>query len=291
MKAKPFVKWAGGKRQLIKVLDSNLPDMSRIKSYAEPFLGGGAMFFHMAQKYQSIKAFWLSEKNETLFYTWLSVQTEVNDLIGFLKVFSDEFHSISKKRRKDFYYLFRDVFNESREKQLSPIKFTEMIAIFIFLNKTCFNGLWRVNKSGKFNVPSGTYTQPKICDEINLRLSSDLLIRKNISYSLGNFDAFGEIFDDETFVYFDPPYRPVSQTSSFTSYTKSGFNDENQIQLAHFYREMDKKGAKLMLSNSDDPFFDELYDGYRIERIQANRAINSNGKKRGKVGEILVMNY
>ena len=194
--------------------------------------------------------------------------------------------------RKYFYYTVRDKFNNSK---LSPETSTEKAALFIFLNKTCFNGLYRVNKKGQFNVPMGAYKNPTICDDENLRNISEAL--QNVTIVCGDYTLSKSFIDKNTFVYIDPPYRPISHTSGFTSYNTEAFDDNEQIRLAKFINEINDCGAKIVLSNSDpkninkdDNFFDDLYKNYKINRIEANRAINSKGDKRGKINELLICN-
>jgi DNA adenine methylase len=301
-RVKPFLKWAGGKRQLIGQLERHFPPElkdSEIKRYVEPFIGGGALFFHIAQTY-NVDEFFISDINAQLILAYQVVQKEVETLIGFLDELKNKYMEGKAEEREELFYKIRAEFNASGEDvdltviEANSIKRT---AQFIFLNRTCFNGLYRVNSSGGFNVPFGRYKKPKLCDKKNLRAVSTLI--QDVEIKPGDFTLCRKFVDANTFVYFDPPYRPISKTSSFTSYSKAGFNDDDQAKLADFYRALHQKGAKLMLSNSDpksseptDDFFDDLYQGFTIQRkVQSKRMINRNGNGRGDVTELLVMNY
>ena len=221
------------------------------------------------------------------------IKEKVQELINELKIFEDEFLVKVKEDRKEYYYVKREQFNKLKlENDNEEVRYA---ALMIFLNRTCFNGLYRVNKKGLFNVPMGDYKNPKICDEENLINISKKL--KNVDIIYGDYKKSYDFVDENTFVYFDPPYRPLNQTSSFTSYTEYTFGDKEQIELSEYFKLLNEKGAKLLLSNSDpknenieDNFFDDLYKEFDINRIEASRAINSNGGKRGKITEILVNN-
>lgn len=300
--AKPFLKWAGGKGQLIESLANLFPSEmkeGKTKKYAEPFIGGGALFFYVAQNYPSIEQFFISDVNAELVLAYRTIQREVEKLIAWLEKLEKSYHALSASEQKDYFYDQRERFNE----KLSSIDFenfqetwVERTAEIIFLNRTCFNGLFRVNSKGKFNVPFGDYKNPKICDAENLRAVSALLQKTEIQH--GDFTASEKFIDSNTFVYFDPPYRPISKTASFTSYSKFEFDDEAQKRLAEYYARLDKQGARLMLSNSDpknenpdDHFFEDLYKDFHIERVNASRMINSDSTKRGKIKELVIMNY
>lgn len=301
-KAKPFMKWAGGKGQLIEKLVSLFPteiNSNKIKKYAEPFIGGGALFFYVAQSYPSIEEFFISDANVELILAYKTIRKDVESLISLLEKKEKHYHSLDSIKQKTFFYEEREKFNE----KLLGIDFKnfqnewiERTATIIFLNRTCFNGLFRVNSKGEFNVPFGDYKNPKICDVDNLQAVSNLLQRTEIE--LGDFTVSEKFVDVNTFVYFDPPYRPISKTAHFTSYSKFEFGDEAQKRLAEYYVLLSKKGAKLMLSNSDpknenlsDNFFEDLYNGFYIERVDATRMINSNSTKRGKITELVIKNY
>lgn len=289
---KPFVKWAGGKRQLLPIIIKNLPKElieNRIKTYIEPFVGGGAVFFYIVENYKLDRII-LNDKNEELIDVYRVIQNNVDALIDELRKVEKEYLSLDENGRKAYFYEKRDQYNSNKKDRI-------LTAVnFIFLNRTCFNGLYRVNKKGEFNVPYGRYKNPTILDEENLRNVSICL--KNVELHSGDFEEIENYVDDKSFIYLDPPYRPLDATSNFTSYDKGEFNDDDQKRLAAFYRLLNEKGAKLMLSNSDpknidekDDFFDELYKGFNIKRVYANRMINSNGKGRGKINELLITNY
>jgi len=280
--AKPFLKWAGGKGQLISEIDKRLPEGLRngeIDTYVEPFVGGGAVFFHIAQNYP-VKHFCLFDINQDLVNCYLSIKQNVKSLIAELRRLENTFLSRGKEQRKKFFYDTRTEFNEDRSS-----------AKLIFLNKTCFNGLYRVNRKDGFNVPFGDYKNPRICDAENLKAVSQVLQRAKII--CGDFKECDKYINKNTFVYFDPPYRPLSATASFTSYSKDSFSDEDQIRLAEFCRVVDQKGAKFLLSNSDpkDGFFEKHYKDFNIERVKASRVINCKSSGRGQIDELLITNY
>ncbi|MCX7842099.1 MAG: DNA adenine methylase [Clostridia bacterium] len=294
--AKPFVKWAGGKGQLLDTFEDYYPLLlieGSVKRYIEPFVGGGAVLFEILQNYRIEEAF-IIDINEDLINSYLAIKNNVNAVVEYLSGMELKYLRLSKDVRKAMYYEVREAYNSRGPKSILPD--IERAAQFIFLNRTCFNGLYRVNLSGLFNVPCGDYKNPTICDEKNLYAASALLQRVNIF--AGDFRESIKYADRHSFVYFDPPYRPLNITSNFTSYSKFDFTDENQAQLAHLFAEMNDAGALIMLSNSDpknenpdDNFFDELYGNFYIHRIKAKRSINSNGGRRGPVSEILVTNY
>lgn len=297
---KPFLKWAGGKNQIAKCIEKHLPhtiESKVIDSYFEPFLGGGAIFFHLINNDFTIKDVYLSDINKDLILTYNVVKCNPHPLISKLKEYSNKFPK-DKEKRKDYYYDIRTEFNEDfdnfdikRHSNDQIIRAAQMI----FLNRTCFNGLYRVNKSGKFNVPIGSYKNPLICDETNILKVSDVLQGVNIECK-----DYSEILDDvqeDSFVYLDPPYFPINKTS-FTSYTSGDFGKDEQIELSHFCKKIDDKNAKFLLSNSNPPidFFNKTYNGLDLKKcnhkkIDARRSINSNGKKRGAVKELLIFNY
>jgi DNA adenine methylase len=299
---KPFMKWAGGKSQLLEKLAVLFPlelREGKIRKYVEPFIGGGAIFFYVAQTFPAIDTFFVSDVNEELILAYRTIQRDVENLISLLDSIEREYHALDPAEQKAFYYQKRADFNQ----KLVGIDFrnfqdnwTERTGTIIFLNRTCFNGLFRVNSKGEFNVPFGAYKNPKICDAENLRLISNLLQKTVIE--CGDFTLGKDLVDEQTFVYFDPPYRPISKTASFTSYSKFDFGEEAQRRLADYFRQLSKKGAKLMLSNSDpknenpaDHFFEDLYKDFRIERVDAARMINCDGTKRGKIKELVILNY
>ena len=292
---KPFLKWAGGKGQLIKEIEQYYPfENSKITKYAEPFVGGGAVLFDILSKYD-LKEVYISDINVELINTYRIILNDVDSLIKILKFMQDEFIPLDKENRKTYYMKKREHFNELKVNGNENISI-EKAALMIFLNKTCFNGLFRVNKKGLFNVPMGTYKNPLICDENNLRAVSKKL--QKVTIVCGDYRESEDFIDKNTFVYFDPPYRPITNTASFTAYTENMFNDEAQIELAHFVNDMDEKGAKIVISNSDpknsnieDNFFDNIYAAYKIKRVEATRMINCNSEARGKIKELLISNF
>lgn len=294
-KAKPFLKWAGGKSQLLSEIEKYYPFKNgMITKYAEPFVGGGAVLFDILNKYD-LKAVYISDINAELINTYHIIQNNIDDLIFFLEIMQREFIQMDIVRRKEYYLAKRARFNDLKVNGDSNIN-SEKAALMIFLNKTCFNGLFRVNKKGYFNVPMGSYKNPLICDEANLRAASKFL--QGVDIICGDYRKSESFIDEKTFVYFDPPYRPLSDTSSFTAYTEYLFDDEEQVKLARFVDKMNEKGAKIVVSNSDpknynidDDFFDNIYSSHKIKRVEANRMINCNGEARGKVRELLIANF
>src|SRR5574344_34948 len=293
-KGKPFIKWVGGKTQLISQLDELLPanfeQMDNV-TYIEPFVGGGAMLFYMLQRYPNIRQAIINDINGDLTTCYQTVRDYPEELIASLRDIQKEYNELlTEKDRKEFFMSVRARYNE---KNLDPIENTTK---FIFLNKTCFNGLYRVNKNGLFNVPFGKYKNPRICDPATLLRDSELL--KRVKILTGDFEATFNYASNRTLFYFDPPYRPLSDTSSFNDYAKEAFNDDAQIRLKEFCDRIHNSGYNFMLSNSDckgknenDTFFDVLFNDYIIERVLASRSINSNPDKRGKLTEILVHDY
>jgi DNA adenine methylase len=294
---KPFLKWAGGKGQLIGQISEHLPDAfktGRIKNYLEPFLGGGAIYFWLAAHYDFEKAY-LYEINHSVVNTYQVIQSNVKKLIKELSGLEIDYCTSSEKVREKMFYEKRSEFNVYLHKKTAN-NLVRHAALLIFLNKTCFNGLYRVNSNGEFNVPFGRYKNPTICNEDNLMAVSELL--QNAEIVCGDFSLCLNCATRNSFVYFDPPYRPLSLTASFTSYSKDTFDDNAQKRLRKVYGELDNRGVRIMLSNSDpknvdpkDTFFDDLYHGYTIKRLAATRLINCNAEKRGIVTEILVTNY
>lgn len=294
--ARPFVKWAGGKGQLLDTFKEYYPKklfVRGIRKYIEPFVGGGAVLFDILQNYEVDEAF-IFDINYDLINAYKVIKYNIDDLIGKLSIMEDRYLSSDEEIRKQMYYDTRNLFNSENSKTTDID--IDRAAQFIFLNKTCFNGLFRVNKSGHFNVPMGDYKNPKICDEENLYAVNNLLQKVNIF--VGDYRESLKYADSDSFIYFDPPYRPLNVTSSFTSYSKFDFTDEDQIRLAKFFSEVSLTGALLMLSNSDpknvnvnDCFFDELYEKFYIHRVHAKRVISSKGERRGSINEILVTNY
>ena len=290
---KPFVKWVGGKSQLVEQIEKMLPsdgEKTLIK-YAEPMVGGGALFFNILSKYD-FEELYISDINAELINAYQAVKNDIENLIAKLNEMQMLFLPMDENGRKYFYYTVRERFNSTA---LTEETATEKAAQFIFLNKTCFNGLYRVNRKGQFNVPMGAYKNPTICDDENLRNIHEAL--KNVTIVCGDYSLSKSFIDKDTFVYLDPPYRPISETSAFTAYNSDVFDDEEQIRLSKFIDEINLSGAKIVLSNSDpknvnedDNFFDDLYKNYKINRVEASRAINSKGDKRGKINELLICN-
>lgn len=294
--AKPFVKWAGGKGQLLPVIRNAYPtELGRkITKYAEPFVGGGAVLFDILSKY-ALESIYISDINSELMNAYKVIRDDVYGLIDILASLQRFYIPLDDERRKLYYYAKRDRFNELKLRHDSADDI-ENAALFIFLNKTCFNGLYRVNRKNLFNVPMGAYSNPLICDTDNLlRISTAL---KSVTIVHGDYRQSIDFIDKHTFAYFDPPYRPINATSNFTSYTEHSFDDGAQIMLAKYVDKLDKIGAHIVVSNSDpknadpeDDFFDEIYSHQHIMRISATRMINSNAMARGKISELLICNY
>lgn len=291
---KPFLKWAGGKGQLLKEIEQYYPFNDRITKYAEPFVGGGAVLFDILGKFD-IKEVYISDINAELINAYRIIRDNVNELIAVLKTYQEEYIPLPAEERKVYYMEKRDRFNDLKVYGNKAVNI-EKAVLMIFLNKTCFNGLYRVNKKGLFNVPMGAYKNPMICDEKNLREVSTKL--QNVTIICGDYRESEEFIDEHTFVYFDPPYRPLTDTASFTAYTENLFNDEEQINLARFVDAMHKKGAKIVVSNADpknsnteDDFFDNIYNAHKIKRVEATRMINCNSELRGKIKELLISNF
>ena len=291
--AKPFLKWAGGKGQLLDTFDKMFPQElieGKIKTYIEPFVGGGAVLFHILQNYKIEKA-QINDINKELINCYRCIKADVEEVIKPLSILEKEY--LSSENRNKYFYNVRERYNQIH---LNGHYDYEKCADFIFLNHTCFNGLYRVNKEGKFNVPHGKYKKPLICDKENLRLCSQLLQKVEINF--GSYEQVLEKADANTFLYFDPPYRPLLENNSFVSYDKAGFDDIDQIKLSQNYRNLNKQNCLLMLSNSDpkninekDNCFDDLYKSFNIERVYAKRMINCQANKRGNITEIVVTNY
>lgn len=288
---KPFLKWAGGKAQILTKIREKYPvELGKtLTKYAEPFIGGGAILFDVLSNY-NMESVYISDINQELISTYICIRDNIEDLIFLLHNLAKEHLELSSENRKEYYYAKRKEFNDLKQ---NAVRDTRIAALFIYLNKTCFNGLYRVNKKGDFNVPVGDYKRPNICDANNLRAISSQL--QKVKIVMGDYKLSDSFIDEKTFAYFDPPYRPISSTSSFTSYTEGDFDDTKQTELALFIRKMSKKGAFIIASNSDpkntdknDNFFDTLYDSLTIERISANRMINSIAEKRGRLNELLI---
>lgn len=293
MAAKPFVKWAGGKSQILDEIRRRYPAGlgTIITKYAEPFVGGGAVLFDILNNYQ-IRQVFISDINKELIQTYINIRDYVKELVGELKTLETQYLQADNEARKRMYYALRDQYNVLK---LIGEKSIQTSALFLFLNRTCFNGLYRVNAHGAFNVPQGRYQKPMICDEQNLLAVSKKL--KNVEIVCADYRQAGRFIDKYTFAYFDPPYRPLTLTSNFTSYEKKRFGDKEQVELAAFIDEMSTRGATILASNSDpkntnanDDFFDSLYQRHTITRICASRSINSVGSSRGKINELIISN-
>ena len=291
--AKPFVKWAGGKGQLLKEIRKKYPTElgGRVNKYAEPFIGGGAVLFDVLNNY-AIDEVYISDINQELIHAYVAIRDCVDELIQALQGYENKYLPSDADERKVIYYENRDKFNRLK---LTGDRSPESAALFISLNRTCFNGLYRVNAKGGFNVPQGSYKSPRICEESNLRAVSEKL--RGVKIVCGDYKLASDFIDSRTFAYFDPPYRPLTTTANFTAYAQDGFDDSAQAELAEFIDSMSERGAYVVASNSDprnvdefDNFFDKLYSRHSISRIEASRAINSKGAKRGKVSELLIAN-
>jgi DNA adenine methylase len=299
--ARPFLKWAGGKSQLLEQFQPHFPPALKnggIARYVEPFIGGGAVFFHVAQRCD-VREFIISDVNPEVVLCYRTVREAVEPLIATLNAFQREYDALDAVARERMFYDVRARLNQSR----APLEFErvgdawiERAAHLLFLNRTCFNGLFRLNAKGEFNVPFGKYANPRVCDAENLRAASEVLQKAEIRCV--DFERCADAAGPDAFFYLDPPYRPLNQTSSFTSYASGDFGDEEQVRLAAFCRRLDAAGAKFMVSNSDpknenpqDDFFEKLYEGFALARVSAARAINAQGGGRGVVSEIVVKNY
>ena len=294
MQGKPFVKWAGGKGQLIEQLSALLPqDLKERKDllYVEPFVGGGAMLFYMLSTYTNITQAVINDLNADLVVTYKTIRDRPEELICALSKLQQDFYGCeTEENRKKFYLERRARYNSRKTEEV------ETAALFIFLNRTCFNGLYRVNSKGLYNVPFGKTVRPQICDEDTIRTDSRLL--KKVIILNGDFEDVEKHVKGRAFLYFDPPYRPLTQTASFTAYSKEGFGDDQQRRLSDFCRRLDKSGHMWLLSNSDphnadptDMFFEEIYQGFDIHRVSASRMINSKSDGRGKITELAIRNY
>jgi len=302
MTARPFLKWAGGKMQLLAQLRALYPPelaAGQLTTYVEPFTGGGAVFFDVARRYPIDRAF-LCDANPELTLIYRVVQQQVEALIEALARYADAYAALEMEQRKAYYYQVRDALNRQQPEidfDAFSNAWIERAAMHLFLNKTCYNGLFRLNSKGGFNVPHRRYKNPRILDADNLRNASHILQIADIRR--GDFERCADVVDARSFVYFDPPYRPISKTAHFTAYSKFGFDDDDQRRLARFFTRLHRKtGAKLMLSNSDptnedpdDAFFDDLYRDFHCYRVLAQRNINSKASKRGPIRELVITNY
>ena len=274
---KPFVKWAGGKRQLIPQIEKHLPE--KFSSYFEPFLGGGALLFHLLSENKNLKGY-VSDLNSDLVLAYVTIRDNLNGLLKSLQKHSDNYFSDSKS----YYYSVRET---------NPKSQIEKVSRLLFMNRTCFNGLYRVNSKGKFNVPLGRYSNPNIVQEENLRSVNQFLNHNKIIIRCQDFSSTVEKAKRGDFVYFDPPYQPVSKTANFTSYTNGNFGLNDLKRLAKVSNQLTKKGVNVLLSNSSSKQVRELFSSkdWEIFEIEANRAINSDSNKRTGHSELLIKNY
>ena len=295
--ARPFLKWAGGKRQLISEIENRLPaDIDECTSYVEPFIGGGAVLFHLLEN-RSFEEVHISDLNPELILCYRTLQEDAKGVIKHISKMIESYPS-EQEDRKQSYYAIREDWNSNVGKlsSLSKPKKARRVAQTLFLNKTCFNGLFRVNRKGEFNVPIGSYVNPSFPNSEDLLEVQKAL--QGVTIHEAPFEECESWVNKDSFVYFDPPYRPLSETAHFVSYSKDDFDDQDQERLATLFRDLDQRGAKLLLSNSDpkntvtdDEFFDNLYSGFNIQRISANRSINSIADNRGPITELLISNY
>lgn len=294
-RVKPFLKWAGGKGHLLAEIEKYYPFAEgNITKYAEPFVGGGAVLFDILSRFD-LEEVYIGDMNAELINAYRTIRDSADDLIELLGKYQAEYIPMDSAARRGYYSGKRARFNDLKMNANGHGN-VEKAALLIFLNRTCFNGLYRVNKRGLFNVPMGAYKNPVICDDRNLRAVSEKL--QKVTIVCGDYRECAGFIDEKTFVYFDPPYRPITNTASFTAYTESLFSDEEQIALADFVGRMHEKGAKIVVSNSDpqnsdadDNFFDNIYRPYRIRRVEAPRMINCNSEARGKIRELLISNF
>jgi DNA adenine methylase len=274
----PFIKWAGGKTQLLFEIDQLIP--SEFNQYFEPFLGGGAIFFHVISNKNIQFTAYLSDVNEELINTFNVVKNDVEKLIKVLKNHEVEYI----KNPSEYYYELRADIKSTNDIQRA--------ARFITLNKTCYNGLYRVNKKGIFNVPIGSYKNPVICDSDNLKKVSIALRYSKAQIQLSDYKKIlVQKAEEDDFIYLDPPYKPTSSTANFTDYTNTGFNDKDQRELAHVFKKLNDRRCKVLLSNSDTPLIRKLYCDFTIQEVQALRAINCKASKRVGHKELLIRNY
>ena len=298
--AKPLVKWAGGKGKVLPEIIRRLPAglaQGRITSYAEPFIGGGPVFFYLAQRYD-FERLLIGDANEDLFLTYTAVREAPEALLAQLAHLQNAYNGLTPEEQAAFYYQTRTDFNLHRAHwnyAAFEACWPRRAAQLLFLNRTCFNGLYRMNSRAEFNVPFGKYRSVNLCVPENLWAVSQILQRTHIQ--CGDFSTSSGFADERTFVYLDPPYRPLTATASFTSYARLAFAEAEQLRLAAYFRQLHERGSSVMLSNSDpfsasgDDFFECLYAGFTFSRLLAKRAINANGANRGPVSELLITNY
>lgn len=291
--AKPFLKWAGGKTQLISEIEKSLPkELINSKfTYIEPFVGSGAILFWILNNYPSLEKAVINDINEDLINVYKTIASNPRELISILEILQNEFHALegNEDNKKLYYYQKRDTYNTRKAERC------EQAALFIFLNRTCFNGLYRVNRRNLYNVPMGGYKKPTICDKENILAVSSAL--QKVEILCGDYEETLYHTNKNTLFYFDPPYKPLNETSNFNSYAKDEFNDAEQVRLKDFCAKLDVLNHYWILSNSDvkgengnDEFFDDLYNDFLIKRVDAKRNINSNADKRGTLKELLITN-
>lgn len=291
--AKPFLKWAGGKTQLISEIEKSLPkELINSKfTYIEPFVGSGAILFWILNNYPSLEKAVINDINEDLINVYKTISSNPRELISILEILQNEFHALegNEDNKKLYYYQKRDTYNTRKAERC------EQAALFIFLNRTCFNGLYRVNRRNLYNVPMGGYKKPTICDKENILAVSSAL--QKVEILCGDYEETLYHTNKNTLFYFDPPYKPLNETSNFNSYAKDEFNDAEQVRLKDFCAKLDVLNHHWILSNSDvkgengnDEFFDDLYNDFLIKRVDAKRNINSNADKRGTLKELLITN-
>lgn len=296
VKAKPFVKWAGGKSSLLGQLNTWLPHgflESGGITYVEPFVGGGALLFHLLQQYPSIQRVIINDINEDLINCYRAIKDNPNRLINKLERIEKDYYHLRVEDRKEFYYTIRQEYNARRANSLT------LASYFVFLNHTCFNGLYRVNSNSGFNVPYGRNNNVKICNKELLLADHALFSRLDMTIMCGSYESVISKIDnhERTFVYLDPPYLPISVTSYFKQYSNSPFGTEEQVTLRHFCDSLTEKGCRFMLSNSDcktedgRSYFELLYDGYDFHTVNAKRFISAQGNRRKDTTEVLIRNY
>lgn len=292
--AEPFLKWAGGKGQLLGAINARFPE-GNINTYIEPFVGSGAVLFDLLDAHPEIENIHINDINPDLINVYRVISENCEQLIDALATIRDEYIPLEHEPRTQLYNTLRDEYNTNLQNPQAR-ESVRNAALFIFLNRTCFNGLYRVNRRGLFNVPHGRYANPNICNAENLRAVSTAI--RNVHLHVGDFAELENVFGPNCFMYLDPPYKPITETASFTSYAAGEFDDNEQIRLREFCDRADQAGVQWMLSNSDptqknpnDRFFDEQYAAYNIERVQTIRHINANAAGRGAVSELLITNY
>lgn len=276
IQARPFLKWVGGKAQLLSQFEQYYP--KDFNNYFEPFIGGGALFFNLSPTKAHI-----NDVNTTLISAYKNIKNKPEEVMKILKKLESEYKNGNEESKKELFYKIRDEFNNTSDAELKKS------AYLIFLNKTCFNGMYRENSKGGFNTPFGKAKNPTILDRENILLVSKVL--KHTKLTSVSFEKAVAEAKKGDFVYFDPPYHPLTETAKFTSYHKDSFTKEDQLKLRDVFDELDKRGCYVMLSNSHTPFINDIYKKYRRETVMANRAINCKASGRGKIKELLILNY